>query len=840
MPRAKALLFLIVASFAGLAGLSRIDKNVDLLLMLPEGLREVEGLKLFRKHFVREEELLVALSGNDSQVVSKAAGSLAAYLEDTGSTAIRSARWRASGEGDVRDLADLAAYAWLNASPTEVVALAERLAPERVTEVLEASMEELAVTPDAREMVLLQYDPLRLLEFPGSPGLLKGLGEQEAAFASTDGLLRLVFLESPVELESRAEIVTWVREVRDLIDNWRVAFPAESAAVAVALTGEAALQNETINGMQRDLTGSVVGTALAVALLFYLVHRRILPLIWLMVALAVTLVLTLGFAALTYGALSAMSAGFAAILIALVADYGVLAWQEGKSGGKAGRELLHEIGPSIFWAAATTAAVFFGLNLSSFPGIAQLGNLVGAGILAGAAVMAFFYISAISGLLGKKKQGGASAPLPPRTIQSRGRAPRIMALLVLASGIVLAVFGPPPLNESYWALRPRNSPALETVEMIFERMPLWEEARLPLLITEGNGDEGARGDPWERFREAQEAGRELILCGEIEELFLPGCLWPDRDRQVKNLALLGPSVAQQETCLAGFSEVGFGQEANEFLQRVLEIWREAGAAANAGGTPCLPSDLENDWPVILSRFVSHDKDGSGTVVLGRIIPVVDVELARSDPYAAFGPLEIDGVYPTGWDCLQGATWPLMLHDFRWVFAPMGAVLLIMLAIVYRNLRHIAATFGIMILSWLFLIALMALFAQLRSLSPALAWLPICEWNFMNLAAIPLLMGIGLDYSIHTTLSMNRHRGDLELVWQRTGKAVILCGLSTAAGFGSLAFASNRGLSSLGTVCCLGILIITALSVVVLPRFLLLCTGRGVRPSPPRGRADLPG
>jgi predicted RND superfamily exporter protein len=45
---------------------------------------------------------------------------------------------------------------------------------------------------------------------------------------------------------------------------------------------------------------------------------------------------------------------------------------------------------------------------------------------------------------------------------------------------------------------------------------------------------------------------------------------------------------------------------------------------------------------------------------------------------------------------------------------------------------------------------------------------------------------------------------------------LLCGLSTASGFGTLAWASNAGLASLGRVCATGILIACLTSVTLLP------------------------
>jgi predicted RND superfamily exporter protein len=74
----------------------------------------------------------------------------------------------------------------------------------------------------------------------------------------------------------------------------------------------------------------------------------------------------------------------------------------------------------------------------------------------------------------------------------------------------------------------------------------------------------------------------------------------------------------------------------------------------------------------------------------------------------------------------------------------------------------------------------------------------------------------VDYSIHIQLALRRHRGDVPRVRRTVGRAILLCGGSTAAGFGTLAWASNEGLASLGRVCAAGILIACAASTLLLP------------------------
>ncbi|MCB1092611.1 MAG: MMPL family transporter, partial [Verrucomicrobiae bacterium] len=109
-------------------------------------------------------------------------------------------------------------------------------------------------------------------------------------------------------------------------------------------------------------------------------------------------------------------------------------------------------------------------------------------------------------------------------------------------------------------------------------------------------------------------------------------------------------------------------------------------------------------------------------------------------------------------------------------------------------------------------------------------LPV-EWNAFNASSLPILFGTGLDYSIHVIFALRREKGNVRAMQAGIGKALLFCGLSTAAGFGSLAFASSEGLSSLGMVCALGITINMATAVWLLPWWWRAVdpTGLGRRP-----------
>ena len=99
-----------------------------------------------------------------------------------------------------------------------------------------------------------------------------------------------------------------------------------------------------------------------------------------------------------------------------------------------------------------------------------------------------------------------------------------------------------------------------------------------------------------------------------------------------------------------------------------------------------------------------------------------------------------------------------------------------------------------------------------------------RWNMMNLMALPLLLGMGVDFSIHIQLALRRHHGNVALVSRSIGRALLLAGSTTVAGFASLAFASNAGIAGLGKVCAAGIVCAMLTAIYLLPVWWQLIAG----------------
>ena len=106
------------------------------------------------------------------------------------------------------------------------------------------------------------------------------------------------------------------------------------------------------------------------------------------------------------------------------------------------------------------------------------------------------------------------------------------------------------------------------------------------------------------------------------------------------------------------------------------------------------------------------------------------------------------------------------------------------------------------------------------LTAALTVLVGMPFNYANIIALPLLVGIGVDNGIHVVHRM-RTDGVARLFDTSTMRAVLASGLTTVASFGNLAFSSHIGTASMGILLALGLVASMAATLIVLPAWLAL-------------------
>jgi uncharacterized protein len=91
-------------------------------------------------------------------------------------------------------------------------------------------------------------------------------------------------------------------------------------------------------------------------------------------------------------------------------------------------------------------------------------------------------------------------------------------------------------------------------------------------------------------------------------------------------------------------------------------------------------------------------------------------------------------------------------------------------------------------------------------------------NFLDFVALPITIGIGVDYAVNI---ISRARADAALAGARlngvhTASAVALCSYTTVVGYGSLWFSANHGIRSFGVAAMLGEITCLAAALLVAP------------------------
>jgi hypothetical protein len=92
-----------------------------------------------------------------------------------------------------------------------------------------------------------------------------------------------------------------------------------------------------------------------------------------------------------------------------------------------------------------------------------------------------------------------------------------------------------------------------------------------------------------------------------------------------------------------------------------------------------------------------------------------------------------------------------------------------------------------------------------------------DYNLANIAAFPLLLGLGVVYGVHMVHRW-RERPELSAfaAAATTGRGVAFSALTTVSGIVSIVFARHNGVSSFGIVLLLGIVLCLLSALYVLP------------------------
>jgi hopanoid biosynthesis associated RND transporter like protein HpnN len=612
--------------------------------------------------------------------------------------------------------------------------------------------------------------------------------------------------------------------------------------VRVRVTGGLAMSDEELRTVSSGAGRAAVFAFIGVFAVLLLGLGSIRMVVITLVCLLTGLLWTAAFAALAVGHLNMISVAFAVLYIGLGVDYAVhfvLRYSElvgeGYEHGDALDRAAGDVGVSIALCALTTGAGFFAFLPTSFAGVAELGLIAGSGMFISLLVTLTLMPALMSAFVACTGTTGASGYRVDlkfcSTLDRIGFAqPRIVALTALALGAFAAHaamgarFDENPLN-----LRDARGEAVSAYRELVANNNTWS---LDVLVT-GAGEARALARDLAALPLVADVmtARSFVPSGQaqalrqVEELAL--LLGPDLDGEVREPsppttalpALTRLHAALGESTSSAVEQQGLKHALGAALQRLAALNEQTRAELLArlqsAVTSTLSGELARMGDALDARAISVDALPSALLADwraadGRWRLRVDAAQDLNDHDALIAFVEqVQSVAPNavGSPIVHLESSSVVVLAFIQAFA---LALVCIGAILYLALRRFSDV----------LIVLSPLLLGTLFCAAVMVWLD-APFNFANVIALPLLLGVGVDSGIHM-LARARLMGDgTTLASSSTARGVVTSALTTTVSFGNLAFSSHPGTASMGLLLSVGMIAILAATLLVLPAMVRL-------------------
>jgi uncharacterized protein len=772
---------LLLAAVSGWIISSQNTFDSDILNLLPADNPAVKGLKIYNSEFTQTRELAFLLTWKERPADPDNYREI--FLER-----LRVEPWvhrvldapPLETSGGRKTIHEILVPLLLNLPAQQFAAVLSDISPDAIrSRIGRLAAQTAAGSPRAR--FELENDPLGLAARAAKPVWQTVAISETFNLSSADGTAVIVpVITNQTDLSAEACRAT-MEQVRRFINATQKELG--SGGPDISVTGRAAYVDEIEGSMQRDIATTSLVSLFCVTALFWVGFRRLLPLIGIALLLALTAVTTMACGTLLFAKLNIIAISFCSILFGLGDDFSLLLCQRFYQSRSAGTnreaaiaESISQCTPGILWVALTTGIGFLALCFSGSRGFAQLGVLVALGVLLCAVLMPVFLFL----FTGNAPATMAASAGPTRAfVRQCWETPnRILGgaavLFLAAAALSLAPWRSLRFDISPASLEPRNIPAAKTLAAMMEKFPATFEPVMIVLPQPESGNLAALDDVLQRlknesFIETNSSPSALVLDPTRMQANAESSR--SRDLAASRQALLD-AIAASNLHASAFTETLSILDALQEEEHPTSDWSRYLSPASP-------------WWFLLDRMVSPESGAA--IAYARTPP--QITGAQREQIAELVQTAVPSALVTGWS--QALT-SLTAWAYKELLVFGGAVTLVILTIlglVYRDAR-------------LWLLHTMSLVAAAAGTIATLKLLEI-PINLLNVLAFPLMLGVGVDYGTHIILTA-QERGDVISNLPNVLKPIVLSGLTTATGFGSLMLAQNVALSGLGTICAIGV------------------------------------
>lgn len=609
--------------------------------------------------------------------------------------------------------------------------------------------------------------------------------------------------------------------------------------VSISITGEKALEHEELESVSQGAIFSGILSLTLVCITLYFALRSFKLLLITFTSLITGLILTAGFATISVGHLNLISIAFAVLYIGLGVDFAIhlcLRYRELIAEKQTNLNAIHgsiqSVGKSLILCAITTSIGFFAFIPTDYAGVSELGIISGAGMFIGLIVS----LTLLPALL---------QVLPIKAIkQNKTKTPRLDYLATLpfrfSTGIRVAViflilagsyfigqltFDSNPVN-----LRDPNSESVTTFNRLLQSLD-----DSPFAVETLADDLTQAVQLAEKFESLDSVKQaitirnfvpdnqedKLIIVEDLDLILGSqlGAFSSPIEHQENHQALLS-FKDNIETVLAlktpHFDLVllqKLHDNLDRFLAQTATTYSESEKELSLDLLGLLPFSMDllnsalaatefeiDDIPTSISEhWVSHNS-------LYRILIQPQYNLMDQEKLISFvADVQTIDDRVTGLAVADQSSGKAVVKAFIQAFVGAIVAITLLLWIMLGNLKETLLVIGPLLLAGL--------------LTGAFNVILDNPFNFANIIALPLLMGMGVDSGIHIVHRLaHRDESSDNLLRTSTARGVFYSSVTTFCSFTSLAFSPHVGTASMGLLLAIGIALTLLTTLIVLPAF----------------------
>ena len=682
-------------------------------------------------------------------------------------------------------------------------------------------------------------------------------------YLSRDSTMALLFIQPTFTINDfmlYAEIIPLMEKM--------IKERTETLGVSAGLTGMLVVGKDEMVTSEQGLALSMLIAVMLILLLMILSFRMYSVPFISGIPLFVGIMWTMGLAGFTIKRLNIMTAMYMVVLLGLGIDYAIHLltsfMQERDDGNDFTTSVgnsLKKSGAGIFTGALTTAVAFFMLVIARSNVVRELGVVAGFGILSELVAM-IIMVPALLGFRNHRlvKKGKSESKLLEKftpgfgIISSLGTKikgrPALFIFLMLAAGILLATqAGKVDVEGNMMKMEAKGLESIELQDRMVEEFGMAPDV---MSITMTDLDKmrplGKRIKKLASVKAVESlipyypsVKEQFVRAGLVEKF--KGEIAPQSPEDSVDTGLLIEEIYRLEDNLLEMSDLAFmagmdrmfhklniltgrneeGQKVAEtVIDRLIAAIEENPESAeglayfqrafvpsfkekliNMANTEQIIPDMIP--PFILDSFRSRD----GKNYLMNVIPTQN---PWDEEYRKVFTGQLETITDKATGMVLAANQMLEIVNQDGIKAAIAALIaiFILLIIDFRNIKLSLVTLLPLLLAFLSLFGIMAITG--------------IKFDFVNIIAVPLLIGIGIDDVVHFNHRyLLEGKGNMDRVVAKIGRAVLLTTITTIIGFGSFIPSIMRAMRSTGIVLSIAMALAFLYSILLHPAVLIILT-----------------